>query len=132
MTGSEPFRYRAATGTGEIVEGVVHAGSARDAADALRQQTLVPVNIESATRQAPRKVSARGNRRDSVAASIRTVATLLSAGVSLERALEFAGRHASHPEITEAFRAVRSDVQRGVMMSDAVRKQAVLGAFAAM
>lgn len=129
--GGEAFRYRAATATGEIVEGVVQAGSARDAADALRRQTLVPVNIESAARQAPRKIRSRGNQRESAAASIRTVATLLSAGVSLERALDFAGRHASHPAIAEAFRAVQSDVQRGVMLSDAVRKQAVLGAFAA-
>ena len=52
------------------------------------RQTLVPVNIESATRQASRPVRSRGNQRENTAAAIRTVATLLSAGVSLERALD--------------------------------------------
>ena len=130
---NEAFRYRAATGAGTLVEGIVHAGSARDAADALRRQTLVPVSIESATRQAspaPRMRS-RAGERESVTTAIRTVATLLAAGVSLERSLDFAARHASHPEVAIAFRTVHRDVQRGVMLSEAVRQQASLGQFAA-
>jgi type II secretory pathway component PulF len=130
---NEAFRYRAATVSGDLVEGVVHAGSARDAADELRRQTLVPVSIEAATRQAagPPTIRRGPGRRESVAVSLRTIATLLSAGVSLERALDFATRHASHPEVADAFRSVRADVQRGVMLSDAVRKHDSLGAFAA-
>ena len=130
---NEAFRYRAATPSGEVVEGVLHAGSARDAADELRRQTLVPVSIESTTRQAVVRGSsqARAGKRQSITTAVRTVATLISAGVSLERALDFAARHASHPEIAGSFRAIQIDVQRGAMLSEAVRKQPVLGAFAA-
>ena len=128
---NQQFRYRAATSAGDLVEGVVHAGSARDAADELRRQTLVPVSIESATRQAPRVFSRTAGRREAVAVSLRTIATLLSAGLSLERALDFAARHASHSEVAGAFESIRTDVQRGVMLSDAVRKHPSLGAFAA-
>ena len=128
---NQQFRYRAATSAGDLVEGVVHAGSARDAADELRRQTLVPVSIESATRQAPRAISRGAGRHEAVAVSLRTIATLLAAGLSLERALDFAARHASHPDVAGAFEAIRTDVQRGVMLSDAVRKHAALGAFAA-
>jgi type II secretory pathway component PulF len=131
---SEAFRYRAATGAGDLVEGVVQAGSVRDAADALRRQSLVPVIVESATRQAsPTRPAARSEtgRHESVASALRTLATLLSSGLALEQALDFVGRHASHPDTAAAFGAIRSDVQRGVMLSEAIRKHALLGGFAA-
>ena len=130
---NESFRYRAATATGEVVEGILTAASTRDAADELRRQTLVPVSIESATRQAvgSRATGARTGKRESLTTSVRTIATLLSAGVSLERAIDFATRHASHPEVADAFRAIQLDVQRGAMLSEAVRRQPLFGAFAA-
>ena len=130
---NESFRYRAATATGEVVEGILTAASTRDAADELRRQTLVPVSIESATRQAvgSRATGARTGKRESLTTSVRTIATLLSAGVSVERAIDFATRHASHPEVADAFRAIQLDVQRGAMLSEAVRRQPLFGAFAA-
>jgi type II secretory pathway component PulF len=130
---TEAFRYRAATASGDVVEGVLRAGSVRDAADELRRQTLVPVSIESTTRQAVVRGPSRtrAGKRESVTNAVRTVATLISAGVALERALDFAARHASHPDVAEAFRAIQLDVQRGAMLSEAVRKQPVFSAFAA-
>jgi general secretion pathway protein F len=130
---TETFRYRAVTGTGDVIDGIVHANSQRDAADSLRQQTLVPVSIESTTRQAGavRMRGSRAGRRESIAGSVRTVATLLSAGVPLERAIDFATRHASHPDVAEAWRAVHADVRRGQMLSEAVRSRPLFGAFAA-
>ena len=130
---NESFRYRAATATGEVVEGILTAASTRGAADELRRQTLVPVSIESATRQAvgSRATGARTGKRESLTTSVRTIATLLSAGVSVERAIDFATRHASHPEVADAFRAIQLDVQRGAMLSEAVRRQPLFGAFAA-
>jgi general secretion pathway protein F len=130
---NQQFRYRAATVSGDLVEGVLHAGSARDAADELRRQTLVPVSIESEARKtsSPAVGSLVAGRHEAVAVSLRTISTLLSSAVSLERALDFAARHASHPAVAGAFGAIRSDVQRGVMLSEAVRAQPTLGAFAA-
>ncbi len=129
---SEGFRYRAATVSGDVVEGVVHAVSLRDAADELRRQTLVPVSIEGSRQAvAPRWSRSRGNRRDSVTNAVRTVATLLSAGVSLERALDFAGRHATHPDVARMFHDLQSDVQRGMLLSESVRQHPSLGPFAA-
>ena len=130
---NQQFRYRAATSSGDIVEGVVQAISARDAAAELRRQTLVPVSIESESRKAAgtRVFAPGGTRHESVAVSLRTLATLVAAGMSIERALDFAARHASHSAVAGAFSAIRSEVQRGVMLSDAVRAQPALGSFAA-
>lgn len=131
---TEAFRYRAASAQGDLVDGIVHAASVREAMDALRRQALVPVSVESTARQAPvaRLVTrSPSRRRESVAAAYRTMATLLSAGVALERALDFVGRHSSHPDTAVAFRAVRADVQQGVSLSDAIRKHPALGGFSA-
>ena len=129
---SAAFRYRAATGSGDLVEGVVQAQSVRDATESLRRQSLVPVSVESAARTPARTApSSRSGRQDGVATAVRTLSMLLSAGLALERALEFVERHASHAEVAAAFRDIRADVQRGSMVSDAVRRQPLLGSFAA-
>ena len=129
---NETFRYRAATASGEVVEGILSATSTRDAADELRRQTLVPVSIESTARSAAaRETGARAGKRESLTTAVRTVSTLLTAGVPLGRALDFAARHAGHPDVRQAFGAIHAHVLRGAMLSEAVRKQPVFGGFAA-
>lgn len=131
---SEAFRYRAATAAGGLIDGELTAGSALEAADALRRQSLVPVSVESVARQAgaaPKAWRSQAGRRDSVATALRTLSTLLSSGLALEQSLDFVRRHASHVDTATTFEAVRLDVQRGVMLSDAVRKHPLLGRFPA-
>jgi type II secretory pathway component PulF len=61
--------------------------------------------------------------------AVRTLATLLGAGVPLDRALGFAGDHAGHPEVAAALAATRRDVRAGATLGDAMRRQpAVFGA----
>jgi type II secretory pathway component PulF len=133
---SEAWRYRAATGTGALVDGVVQAASVTEAANELRRQSLVPVSVESATRAAPssatRALGFSGYRRhESMAAAMRTLATLQSAGLALEPSLDFVRRHATHAGTAAIFDALRLDVQRGVMLSEAMRQQPALGGFSA-
>jgi general secretion pathway protein F len=124
------FRYRAATVAGEVVEGVLRAGSSRDALDELRRQTLVPVSVEPLVEQR-RSRGSRLSRRDAIAASVRTLASLLGAGIALERALGFAETNAGQPEVSAALGAMRADVQSGMSFADAVRKQPLFGALPA-
>jgi general secretion pathway protein F len=126
------YRYRAATTTGVVVEGVVHAGSPRDALDELRRQTLVPVSVEPVLGRATGSGSMpRISRRDALATTMRTVATLLSAGMPLDRALDFAASNAGEPHVAAAWRAVLTDVQSGVSFAESMRKQELFGTFAA-
>ncbi|MEO6445674.1 MAG: type II secretion system F family protein [Gemmatimonadaceae bacterium] len=128
------FRYRAATASGEVVEGVVQADSARAASDELRRQTLVPVAVElvraGSALGGPRW--RRGVRRDAaLAAATRTIAIILSGGSTLDRALAFAGAHATHAEVGSALAAVRDEVQQGGTLSSAMRtRSSVFGALA--
>lgn len=128
---STTYRYRAATAGGELVAGVVAAPSARDAADALRQQRLVPVSVEPVAVTTPAAGRARTSRPAGVEAAVRTLAMLLSAGVPVDRALAFVERQASHPDVAAAFAGIRAEVQRGGRLSDAARPQPLLGPFAA-
>lgn len=129
MTALGAFRYRAATGSGDVVEGVVNASTAQEAGEALRRQALVPVSVEAVI-TAPAR-STRIARQEAIAAAMRTLSLLVGAGVTLERAIDFVERHAGHPGVAAAFREVREEVQRGVTLSDAARRQPLLGVFTA-
>jgi general secretion pathway protein F len=121
-TAVERYRYRASDADGRLVEGVVQAASRGIALEELRRQRLVPVDVaplgnELATR-APKQ-----RRAQAIATWARTVATLLEAGMPLDRALAFGATHAAHPAVASASSDVRSDVQNGSTLADALRKR---------
>jgi type II secretory pathway component PulF len=53
---------------------------------------------------------------------VRSLATLLGAGVPLDRALAFAGDNAGHPQVTAALADVRREVRGGTGLADAMRR----------
>ena len=125
---TERFRYRASDAEGHLVEGVVQASTRVIALEELRRQRLVPVAItplgSELAGSAPKQ-----RRTQALATWARTVATLLEAGVPLDRALGFAATHAGHPVIAAASAEVRADVQGGAALADALRtREAVFGA----
>jgi general secretion pathway protein F len=118
---AERFRYRASDADGRLVEGVVQAPTRVVALEELRRQRLVPVDI------APlgAAVASRRNRQSrtqALAAWARTTATLLEAGLPLDRALEFATTHSSYPAVSNASGVVRRDIQGGATFADALRR----------
>lgn len=125
------FRYRASTAKGEVVEGVVQAATPRDALDALRRQTLVPVSVEPVGDKLRAVPTSRRARREVLASSVRTLATLVEAGLPLERALHFAGSHAGRPDVSMALAQMLLEVREGLSLSEAMRRQPMFGAFAA-
>jgi general secretion pathway protein F len=124
-TQAERFRYRASDAQGRLVEGVVQAATRVIALEELRRQRLVPVDIAPlGTERA--SASPRHHRAQALAAWARTVATLLQAGVPLDRALGFAATHAGHPAVASASSDVRAEVQGGSTLADALRKRATV------
>ncbi len=129
------YRYRAATASGELVEGVVQAPTPGAAIDVLRRQTLVPVSVEpaheagGATRRW-RWLPSRGDD-DALAGATRTLATMLAAGAPLDRALTFAARHAATEPLRLALEGVLADVRRGESLAAALAdRAATFGALA--
>jgi len=116
------YRYRAATPDGRVVDGVIQAESRQLVLEGLRRQQLFPVAVD----EAPATNHHRGRRlgrRAAVALWARTMATLLGAGVALDRALAFATQHSGHEGFAESVRAVRRSVQGGTSLADALAQQ---------
>lgn len=113
------YRYRAANSAGEVVEGVVAAASQQGALDELRRKHLFPVEL-AAMVSTGKGVGGALGRPTAVALFARTLATLLGAGLSLERALAFASDQARHPEVAAAGRSVVSQVQSGARLGAAL------------
>lgn len=129
MSGS--FRYTASTTTGEVIEGVVRAGSAHEAINELRRQTLVPVSLEPAADRARASWTRRQSANDAIALSLRSLATLLSAGVTLDRALAFAAENVAHAGVGAQLAGVRRRVRDGAPLAAALGAEAMVGAFGA-
>jgi type II secretory pathway component PulF len=103
------------------VEGTLEATSERRAIEDLRRQHLHPVEIA-------RSAQARGGRPlgrgAALAVFTRTVSTMVSAGVPLDRAVAFAAEQASHPSVAEAARHVCERLRAGSSLSDAMAQEA--------
>jgi len=116
------FRYRAATADGQVVEGLVHAPSRQSVLEELRRQRLYPVTVDESTPAAAARVERRLGRRAAVTLWTRNAATLLGAGVPLDRALAFTAQYASHNGLAETVRQVRRAVQGGASLADALAR----------
>src|SRR5437870_145479 len=116
------FRYRAATADGQVVEGLVHAPSRQSVLEELRRQRLYPVTVDESTPAAAARVERRLGRRAAVTLWTRNAATLLGAGVPLDRALAFTAQYASHTGLAETVRQVRRAVQGGSSLADALAR----------
>jgi len=117
------FRYRAATPDGHVVEGVVQAPSRQSVLEELRRQHLYAVMVDETEGGGAARAGRRLGRRAAVALWTRNAATLLGAGVPLDRALAFTAQHASHDGLAEAVRQARRAVQGGASLADALAQQ---------
>ncbi len=144
------WRYRAAAADGAAVRGEIDAPSERDAVDALRRRSLWVVDLQPVTRaraavdrstasdftgsgarvaaspaRSLRDVLSWSGPDTELAVVIRSMATLLSAGVPLYRTLAYAAQEATTERARLTFVAVRDGVERGDALSHAVAGQAL-------
>ncbi len=131
-TASLRWRYRAAAADGASVRGEIDAPTEREAVDALRTRSLWVVELEpmggpSARSSVPARLSSpswlAGAPDADLAVVVRSLATLLSVGVPLYRALTYAAQEAPNSAQRAAFTAVKNAVERGESLSAAVSAQ---------
>ena len=117
------YRYRAATAEGQVVEGVLQAPSRQTVLETLHRQRLYPVAVDAVgTGGLPRRRSSVGAGA-ALALWARNTATLLSAGLPLDRALGFIADHLGNDALRDALKRVRREVQGGASLADAVAAQ---------
>ncbi len=126
------FRYKAVTSAGEVATGELDAANEAEIVDRLRDRGLLPMQIAAAAPGATassRRDVAQARRawftpkrvtRDQVLAFTRELATLLRAGLPLDRALETLIALASTPPVATLLQGIRDDVRGGKSLSQAL------------
>lgn len=118
------FAFTGRTRQGERISGERRAASVEEAVAALRREQVLVTAIEPVERSAPsaawlkrpRAVSAR-----SLAVFTRQFAVMIDAGLPLVQCLEALGKQQEDERFGATIRAVRSDVEDGSTLADALR-----------
>lgn len=119
------FQYKAATHAGEVVEGRLEADSRAALVAHLQDMGLVPIRAEEvqAKTQPRKRFLGRWRRRiqaKEVTSFTLELATLLHAGVALDRALQILISTSGNPELRRVVQAVHDDVRAGALLSEAL------------
>jgi general secretion pathway protein F len=125
------FRYRAVNASGDIAAGELEAANEAEIVDRLRDQGLMPMKVEAALAGKAATASGSASRRrrwfesrtvnrDQVLALTRELATLLHAGLPLDRALEILIGLAPTLPVARLLQTIRDQVRGGKSLSQAI------------
>ncbi|MBI5630535.1 MAG: type II secretion system F family protein [Elusimicrobia bacterium] len=121
------FAYKAKSADGNVLEGVLEAEEQKTATERLRSQKLVVLEI-SQKGGGPLgfvkellKGKGKVTSKDLVLFS-RQLSTLVGAGVPIVQGLAILESQAENPAFKEALSVVRSDIESGLSISDALKK----------
>lgn len=128
------YRYRAVSAAGEVAVGELDAANEGEIVERLRDQGLMPMQIAHATGAVAANAAAvaKGGKprrrlfesktvtRDQLLALTRELATLLQAGLPLDRALEILIGLSPTPPVAALLQGIRDDVRGGKALSQAL------------
>jgi len=132
------FRYKAVNPAGDVATGELEAANEGEIVERLRDQGMMPMQVAAAAAAAigpssgslPARVAGAGRKRawftprkvsrDHLMAATRELATLLRAGLPLDRALEILIGLAEAPPVASLLQQVRDDVRGGKSLSQAL------------
>jgi general secretion pathway protein F len=126
------YQYKAVNPAGEVQEGVLEAASASGAVARIQEMGFIPIRAEEAgAAKAAAAPAAQGftlfrrNRitQDDVTIITRELATLLKAGLPLDRSFEILINLAATPQIAELLGKIRNEVRGGSALSKALDAQ---------
>src|SRR5450631_7367 len=127
------YRYKAVNTAGDVAAGELEAANESEIVDRLRDQGLMPMQVEPAVGGKPQPGAATtgpGPRsgwfvsktvtRDNLLALTRELATLLRAGLPLDRALEVLISLAPTVPVAHLLQTIRDEVRGGKSLSQAL------------
>ena len=125
------FQYKAVTPSGEVQEGVLEASTSQAAVARLQEMGFIPIRAEEAGAAKTASVKEPGvslfsrktiSQQD-IGIVTRELATLLRAGLPLDRSFEILINLAANPRIAELLNKIRNDVRGGAPLSKALENQ---------
>ena len=124
------FQYKAVTPGGEIQEGVLEASSTPMAVARLQEMGFIPIRAVEAgaakvatTEGTSPLFTRRGISQSDIGVITRELATLLKAGLPLDRSFEILINLAATPKIAELLGKIRNEVRGGAALSKALDAQ---------
>jgi general secretion pathway protein F len=124
------FRYKAVAPSGEMLEGVLEARAEEAVIERLQAMGYVPIRAEEAKSAAAvgeferrRRFARQRVSADQLATFTRELATLLNAGLALDRALEVSSGIAEDEAVRATLVRVRDEVRGGAALSAALASQ---------
>jgi type II secretory pathway component PulF len=120
------YRYRASSAAGAAQAGVVEAPDLDGAIDTVHRMGLTPIRLEVSAASRPEAArlvlfSKRVATRDLIL-FVRQLETMLEAGLPILSALEILHQQTTHPVLKAAIDRVRSDVEQGSTLTEALRR----------
>lgn len=123
------FHYKAVSATGEALEGEMEARTQDGVVERLQAMGYIPIRVEDVKADAADENvsfawlrSSKVNQAE-VAVFTREIATLLHAGLPLDRALEILVALSENEKVRRLLIAVRDDVRGGAALSSALEEQ---------
>ena len=124
------YSYKAKTAAGLIMEGVIDADEQKGAVEKLRGQKMVVLEIaEKAVPpldQFKAMIGWKSKKADIPSKDLslfsRQLSTLVGAGVPIVQSLGILETQAENPDFKEVLGAVKSDIEAGLSISDALKK----------
>jgi general secretion pathway protein F len=125
------YQYKAVTPAGEVQEGVLEASSTSAAVARVQAMGMIPIRAEEAgvARAAPAPgkraplFARKSINQDDIGIVTRELATLLRAGLPLDRAFEILINLAPNARVAELLTRIRNDVRGGSSLSKALEQQ---------
>ena len=114
------FAYKAKERSGKAVEGLVEAPDQKAAIARLREQRMTVLEITQKAKKSP-FFKPKVNTGDIVIFS-RQLSTLVSAGVPIVQGLNILEAQAENPAFKTVVTALRTDIEAGLSIADAMRK----------
>lgn len=117
------FVWKGRTASGASANGEIAAGSQADVVAALRQKKIIPTSIK--VKEEKKKLTLFGGRVSGRALAVftRQFSTMLNAGLPLLTCLEILGKQTESPALRKVLLEVRGDVEGGLSLADALRRQ---------
>lgn len=117
----EAYRYEAVDATGRTVLGVVQADTPRQARAQLRSQGLFPSMVDQVrARESAQLPWARGISSVELSLLTRQLATLLTAGLTVEQSLTALIDAAEQPVTREVLGGVKTEITGGISLANAL------------
>ncbi|UUM30524.1 type II secretion system inner membrane protein GspF [Vibrio japonicus] len=120
------FEYKALNGKGKTQKGVIEGDNARQVRARLKEQGLVPVEVNETRQKSkqqgsqPSMAFKRGISTPDLALITRQLATLVQSGMPLEECLKAVSEQSEKPRIRTMLLAVRSKVVEGYTLADSL------------